>query len=238
MRAVNLIPADQRRNTSVAGRSAGGVYVVLAVLALLVGMAAAYTLTGRQIDDKRVELAAVNAEADRYEADAKRFAAYTAFADLRKQRTQTVAALAGSRFDWARTLHELARTIPAGLKLSALNGSVSGDSGSTSTASTSSSTSSGGSPSVELQGCVPGGQDGAAELISSLRRMEGVQRVSLASSEKTAGTSATSVGTSSAASGECAGGTAKFSLSVTFKPPVAATPATGTTQTTSTGVTP
>jgi Tfp pilus assembly protein PilN len=241
MRAVNLIPADQRRNTTVAGRSGGAVYIVLTALVLLVALVAAYAFTGRQVNDKRAELARVNAEADRYEADAKRFATYTAFADLRQQRTQTVAALAASRFDWARTLHELARTVPAGLKLSALNGAVSGagSSGGTSSAASASSTSSTANPSLELQGCVPGGQDGAAALVSSLRRMEGVQRVSLASSEKTSTTS-TATTSASSVSGDCSTGSAKFSLTVAFKSPDTATAsaATGTTQTTSTGVTP
>jgi hypothetical protein len=88
-------------------------------------------------------------------------------------------------------------------------------------------------PSVALQGCVPGGQDGSAALISSLRRMEGVQSVSLASSEKTAAPTTTSTGAT-----DCAKGTAKFSLTVTFMQPTVAAPAAGTTTTTSTGVTP
>jgi hypothetical protein len=62
MRAVNLIPAEQRRGRGGAGGGAGlGSYILLAVLALVVAMSAAYTLANRSVSDRRAELASAQA---------------------------------------------------------------------------------------------------------------------------------------------------------------------------------
>jgi Tfp pilus assembly protein PilN len=214
MKPVNLIPLDERRNNSVAGRSGGAVYVLLGALVVVVVLAATYSVAGRDVNDKRADLAATRAQANQLEAEAQRYAAYTTFAELRKTRTDMVAGIAHSRFDWARTLRELARTIPAGASLSSLTASVASG------------------PSVQLQGCVPGGQKGAASLVSSLRRMEGVVRVSLASSDKgsSGGSTAGSSGT-----GGCMPGGATVSLTVFLTAPSSVAPAATGAETISTG---
>jgi Tfp pilus assembly protein PilN len=237
MRAVNLIPVEQRRNTTVAGRSGGGAYVLLGLLVVLVALVASYTVAGRQVDEKRVELAAVRAQADQVEADAKRFAAYAGFAELRQKRAETVAGLARSRFDWARSLRELARTIPAGVTLSGLTGSVAPGAGGGGSGANDPMRSALPNPAIEMQGCAPGGQNGVAALVSSLRRMEGVERVSLSSSEKAPKLSASSGTGSSVGTGDCTSGGSdrpKFSLTVFFAQPGAGAPVPGTTQPTST----
>jgi Tfp pilus assembly protein PilN len=238
MRAVNLIPVEERRNTSVAGRSGGGAYALLAALVLLVVAVASYTVAARDVNEKRAELATTQADADRLEAEVKRFAAYANFAELRQKRVETVASLARSRFDWARALRELSRTIPTGVSLSALRGSVAPGAGASGGGASDSMRSALPNPAIEMQGCAAGGQNGVARLVSSLRRMEGVERVSLSSSEKAPKVTDSADGATSAGTGDCAGGSTdrpKFSLTIFFSQPTASAPSAGTTTTTSTG---
>ena len=71
MKAVNLIPSEERRGSTRAGASGGAAYVLLGVLALLVVMAGAYAVAGKNLNDKRSELARVTREAEAAEAKAK-----------------------------------------------------------------------------------------------------------------------------------------------------------------------
>jgi Tfp pilus assembly protein PilN len=215
MKAVNLIPGDERRGTGAAGRAGVGAYVVLGVLGALVVMLTVHTLAGRQIDQKRTALADARAKADRFEAEAKRLAAYSDFAALRSKRLETVTSLAKSRFDWADALHEVARTIPGNTQLTSLTGTVApgvavegGGGGDPLRSSLP-------VPAFELKGCTSSQSD-VARMISAMRRIEGVQRVSLSSSEK-----AESAG-GGGGDTDCRGGSDKvpaFSMTVFFKAP-------------------
>jgi Tfp pilus assembly protein PilN len=117
---------------------------------------------------------------------------------------QTVTSLAQSRFDWSQTLHEVARTIPAGTSLLSMKGtvqpgvSVEGDSDPLRTALP--------VPAIELRGCTQT-QKAVARMMASMRRIEGVQRVSLSSSEKVEATSD---------DGGCRSDTPAFSMTVFF----------------------
>jgi hypothetical protein len=102
MRAVNLIPAEERRGAGgAAGRSGGAAYVLLGALVLLVALVSALSLSDREIGTKQAELAAVQAQAADLRTAAARLDGYEQFAALRERRVQTVASIAGSRFDWA-----------------------------------------------------------------------------------------------------------------------------------------
>lgn len=241
MRAVNLIPAEERRNTTVAGRSGGGAYVLLAALGLLVVLASSYALAGRSVNEKRSELAAVRAEADQMQAEADRLKAYQEFASMRQKRTETVTSLAASRFDWARALREVARTVPTDVSLSGLSGTVAPGV----TVDNAVSDNLRGAlplPAVSLTGCTRS-QGDVARLMSSLRRMDGVERVSLSDSSKTDTATSSSAASSTGATGDCTAGSdkrPKFTMTVFFTAPAAAsTPATasGTAATASTGAT-
>lgn len=244
MKAVNLIPAEHRR----AGGGGMGAYVILGALALLVVMATAYALTTRSVSDRQSELAAVQAQAQTAEASAQGLQAYTAFADLSQRRVATVTQLVESRFDWSHAMHEVARTIPSDAWLTSLRGTVS-----TSTALSGSGAGVGGlrnaieAPAIELTGCTTS-QSRVATMISAMRRIDGVQRVALASSDKSeesqdgssAGSSA--AGAAPVSGGDCRAGSSEspqFSMVVFFTaPPVATTaattPAAATTTTTPT----
>lgn len=179
MRAINLIPADERRGAGGAGgRSAGGAYVLIGALVVLVAMAATYALTTKTLHDRKAELVTVKRDTEAAQARAASLAGYTAFRDMRKQRVDTVRSIAASRFDWAHAMHELARTLPADAAIGSLRGTV-----------TSGVTINGGAtvalrsalpsnPAIEMAGCVPT-QQRVASLLVNLRRMDGVRRVTL-----------------------------------------------------------
>lgn len=187
MKAVNLIPADaaKRGRTKVAipsGRPIGA-YVVLAVLAVAVVMAGAWALTGKQLGDRKSELAQVERDAQAMEAKAQSLKSFTEFAALRKARVETVSGLLDGRFDWAHSLRELARVVEGDVALTSVVGTVSPGSavaggGGGSTLRTALPV-----PAVDLVGCAKS-QAHVATLMARLRAIDGVDRVSLASSEK------------------------------------------------------
>jgi Tfp pilus assembly protein PilN len=216
MKAVNLIPAEERRSS---GAGAGLTsYILLAVLALVVAVGAAFTLVNRNLSDRRKELADVQARVQTANNEAQALKAYTAFTTFREQRSETVRSLATSRFDWAHALHEVARTIPSDAWLTAMRASV-----------TPSTAVEGGvadplrgsiqSPAIEIVGCTTS-QDKVAAVISSLRRADGVQRISLSSSERLDAGGAAAAGSGSG--GDCRNGNTrfpKFSMTLFFTAP-------------------
>jgi Tfp pilus assembly protein PilN len=183
MRAVNLIPVEDRRGLRGGGSGSGvASYIVLGVLAAVVLMSAAYTLTNRSLSERRGELQSVQAQVEDAQSQVQRYSSYTGFTALRQKRTETVRSLASSRFDWSHALHELARTMPANAWLTSLKGTVtpgiSIDGGGTDPLRGSLP-----NPALEVVGCTTSQAD-VAKVISSLRRVDGVERVSLSSSEK------------------------------------------------------
>lgn len=186
MKAVNLIPTDtprgERSARTIAPSGPIGAYVVLAVLALAVVMAGAWTLTNKQLSDQQSDLARVEREAQAAEAKAASLTSYTEFAALSKARVETVGGLLDGRFDWAHSLREVARVVPSDVDLTSLVGTVS---------PTSKVEGGGGAtmrsalpvPAIDLIGCAKSQAD-VARLLARLRSIDGVQRVSLASSEK------------------------------------------------------
>lgn len=232
MRAVNLIPADERRGgAGGSGRSGGAVYVLLGVLAVAVLAVSAYVLTGNSVNDKTAELASASAKADSAEQQAAALKPYAEFAKLEQQRVATVKSLASSRFDWDRTLRQLSKVMPDNVWLSSFlatvkptvtvdGGGASGDTGNIRQASQ--------NPAIEMVGCTTS-QDEVARLMTRLRLMGGVDHVVLSSSEKattnTAAASAPASGSDSAGgagNGDCRHGSNRFpqfSIVVLFKAP-------------------
>jgi Tfp pilus assembly protein PilN len=218
MRAVNLIPVEDRRGGSATGTGLGS-YILLGVLALVVAMSATYTLANRSLADRRAELTSVQAQVRAAEAQADELAAYTTFSALRQKRVDTVRSLAASRFDWSQALHEVARTIPSNTWLTSLRGTiapgVSVEGGNDDPLRNAIP-----SPALELVGCTTS-QANVAAVISSLRRVDGVERVTLSSAEK-GGASGTTGGDTS---GDCRHGNARFpqfSMTLFFAAPAAA----------------
>jgi Tfp pilus assembly protein PilN len=243
MRAVNLIPAEQRSGQPVgAGRSQGGAYAVLVLIAGIAIMAYSYGSADHQISSRHAQVASLTAQAQQAQAAAERLAPYTSFIALREQRTQAVKALVDSRFDWAHVLHEFGRVLPAQASISSLSGTIGTGTGSASTSSSgasssaasssaassstasssavASSTPPGSVPTFTLAGCATS-QTSVALTLERLRLIDGVKEVTLQSS-----TTGSSGGGSSG--GGCPAHDPTFTATVSFDPlpsPAAATTA-------------
>lgn len=212
MRAVNLIPVEERRGGSgAAGKSGGAVYGVLAVLGLLVVLASGWAVANKSVKDNTAELARINTEVQAAEARAGELAPYTQFASLRAKRVETVRQLASSRFDWGHALREVARTIPDNAWLTSLNGTVApgAGSGGGSGGGAGGLRSAMAAPAIEVVGCTTS-QRSVAKVLAAMRQIDGVQRVALSSSEKVAGTSGAGGGGSSNSGGDCRNGNTNF----------------------------
>ena len=235
MRAINLVPADERKGAGgAAGRSGGAAHILLGLLAIMVAFTAMLTLSKADVSDKQARVAAVEAEAATAEAKAAELASFTQFAGLRAARAQTVTSLASSRFDWSHALSEVARVVPPNVSLTSLTGTVapgvsikSGGGGA-----------SGGLrsvlpvPALELSGCTED-QNSVARMLTRMRLIDGVVRVSLQSSSKgevvaDEGTAPVSAG--SGAAGECRrgkpGAAPAFALVVFFDQSAGSVPTT------------
>jgi Tfp pilus assembly protein PilN len=246
MRAVNLIPGDQRDGSPVgAGRSGGAAYAVLGVLAAFAVLALLYGKASRDVSSNKSKAATLTAEAQSAQAQASALAPYAAFAALREQRAQAVASLVDTRFDWAHAFHEFGRVLTGQTSISSLDGSIgsttpsaapaatpssatpsaaaassapaSATPAAAATAAVSSATPSGSVPTFTLNGCATT-QRAVAQMLQRLRLIDGVSEVTLQSSTRGSGGGA-------ASSGGCPPRGPAFAVTVTFEPLPAATTA-------------
>jgi len=225
MRAVNLVPADERRGAGgTGGRSGGAAYVLLGLLAVLVVVVASYTLQKRSVSEKRTELATLETQAAGTEARAAELASFVQFAGLRVARTQTISSLAASRFDWAHAVREVSRVVPSNVWLTSLQGTVAP--GVTLKAAGAGPTGALRSalpvPALEIVGCTTG-QDAVARMLSRMRLVDGVIRVALQASVKGDAGS----GGGSGGGGDCRQGDARipqFALVIYFDQAAGAVP--------------
>lgn len=192
MKAVNLIPTDSRRRSR-AGRPempTGPGTAVIALLGVALAFVTIYVLSANTISERKAKLANVQQQLSVVQARASQLERYTQFVKLAQQRAQTVRSLASSRFDWHAALEDLSRVVPAGTSLQSLLGTVApgvtvnGPGGGTSGgANTSSLRGDIAAPAFEMKGCTTR-QDAVARLLSRLRLIDGVTRVTLADSVK------------------------------------------------------
>jgi Tfp pilus assembly protein PilN len=232
VRAVNLIPADQRRGVGGGGAGGGGTatYAVLGALAAVVVAVGAYVLVGNSVNSRKSDLARVNAQATTAQQQATALQPYREFAKLREARVQTVASLAASRFDWERVMSDLSRALPNDVWLTSLIGTVAPGvsfEGANSSGDTGALRSAVQTPAVELVGCTET-QSEVSRVMARLRLLHGVTRVSLGSSEKTDSTAGSGGGASASGggnSGDCRNGSShfpQFEMVVFFKGPAVA----------------
>lgn len=231
MRAINLIPTEERRGAGgAAGRSGGAAYVLLGLLAVLTLVASFYALQKRSVADKRAEVVTLEAKAAATEGTAASLVSFTQFAGLRATRTATVSSLAGSRFDWSHALRELARVVPPKTWLTSLQGTVApgvalkvAAGGQTSALRAALPV-----PAVEIVGCTTD-QRAVAKMMTRMRLIDGVVRVALQVSEK--GDAAAQGSAAGATAGDCRGGVARspqFAIVVFFDRAVGSVPTTAT----------
>ena len=226
MRAVNLIPSEQRSGGSVGvGRSGGAAYAVLGLLVLIAALAVMYGKANRTVSSDKAKAARLTVEAQQAQTAAQALAPYTAFVSLREQREQAVATLVDTRFDWAHAIHEFGRVLSNQVSISSLDGTIGGTAtataapapaptpptatGSSTTASSvTSATPEGSVPTFQIAGCATS-QHAVADTMQRLRLIDGVSEVTLQSSSKAAG------GSGSGSAGGCGNGPV-FQMTVTF----------------------
>jgi Tfp pilus assembly protein PilN len=226
MRAVNLIPSEQRESgASLIGRSGGGALAVVVLLAALALLAFMYGSAKHSESKSKSELATVNAELSNARAQAGRLAPYTTFIATANQRVQTVSQLVAARFDWSHSLRELGRVLPRDASLTSLHGLVGASSGPGASSSTPSAPSTGATPasatppgsvpSFTLSGCATS-QSEVAQTLQRLRLIDGVTDVELQSSVKSSSSSGSSPAASGSGGAACPSGTATFAAQISF----------------------
>lgn len=218
MRAVNLIPSEQRSGSAaaLAGRSGGAAYVVIGVICGLAVMALLYGMADHEIGAKQAEATRLSAEAQQAQSEAAKLAPYTTFVSMREERLKTVQELANTRFDWAHVMHELGRVLPSDAVLSSVTGTVGasttgGAAPSTTTAAVgasktaTSATPAGSVPTFTIAGCATT-QSEVALTMNRLRLIDGVSEVTLQSSSRSGGSA-----------GSCPAGSPSFAMQVSFE---------------------
>jgi Tfp pilus assembly protein PilN len=184
VKAVNLIPAEDRRGGGTAGVSLAA-YGLLAGLAVALGALTLYVLTSNRLEERTSELAALKARNVRTDARASALEPYIRFAKLERDRVSTVRNLAASRFDWSRVMTDLSRVVGRRVWLTAMTGTVapgvSVEGGSASDASSLRQALP--NPAVELDGCATDHRE-VVRFVSRLRATKAVVRVTLADSQK------------------------------------------------------
>ena len=174
MKAVNLIPSEQRR-AEATGAQAGSSYIVIGVLAVLLLMAVAYVFTANNVTERKDEAASAKAQADKLEAQVAARGAYTNFSQIKQARVASVSSVAAARFDWERLMREISRVMPTGSWLQTTDASVDGQVGSSSSTPTAvPGVAVVPQPKANFIGCTPDQSDVAAMMV----RMRQLHRVS------------------------------------------------------------
>ncbi len=229
MRAVNLIPADQRTRRPTISTGApflalmGGLVVVLAAVVLFV-------VAHNRVESRRTQLASVQARTARWSGAAESYTQDLATNKLRQATIDGIETLVGQRTNWSELLGQLAGLMPAHSQLSSLTAASSGattpaattTSSAASTPSSTGASGSGGSAtspsdataaaggsSIQIAACAAS-QTVVAETMIAFRRITGVSQVSLAQSNRTS--------SGSKSSGGCAY-PVSFTLTLAFTPP-------------------
>jgi Tfp pilus assembly protein PilN len=181
-----------------------------------------YVTATNQISSRRATVTTLQSQASDARSAAARLAPYVTFAKLAQARAATIRGIASSRFDWHAALAGLSRVVPANTSLQSLVGSVapgvniSGGSGAGGSAAALRGAVA--APAFELTGC-SATQDDVARLISRLRLIDGVTRVSLEDSQKSASAQAgAAVSASGAGAVGCGANRPSFDLVVFFAP--------------------
>ena len=221
MKAINLVPGDQRRGSS-QSRTGGAVYAVLGAMGLVVVLLLAWVLVANQVTGRKADLERLQAETAEAERQSAELKPYRDFARLRESRYQTVESLAASRFDWAPVMRKVAFVLPRDVWLSSVQGTVAPDTEPEDASGGEASSLRGAveAPALEVVGCARE-QSEVARTMARLRLINGVRRVTLAVSEKGDSGPAGSTGGGGTGGDDCRGGRGgipKFDILAFFDP--------------------
>ena len=211
MKAVNLIPTEQRRARPT-GKASGGAYAIVGGLVVVLAMLVGYVLTSNSVNERQTQTAEARQEADALEAQAAQRESFTDFAAIKEQRLASVVQTADARFDWERMVRELSLVMPKNSWLQTTNASASGAAatvGAAPTGTTTTSTATLPGPTLTLVGCTPK-QSQVATMMLRLRELHRVSDVTLNESAQEDGSTEVTV--------DSCGPLWKFDLTVSFEP--------------------
>lgn len=220
MRAVNLIPSDSRRGgvSPSLGRLGLG-HAVLGFLVIALVFVTLYVLAQNTISNRKTQLASLKQQVAQVQVEAARLQTYAQFEKLAQARAATVRQIAATRFDWHGALSDLSRVVPANTSLQSLSATVSTSSSAGGVAGSTGGNVRGdlNAPAFQLKGCTDT-QDEVAQLMSRLRLIRGVTRVTLEDSAKPATAQGSASGSSTSTTGGCRGNGPSFDMVVFFQP--------------------
>lgn len=125
MRAVNLIPAEQRRGAGgLAGRSGGVVYVLPGGLVVLVVLGVVYAFAVHGVADHTTELEGLTQQVTTVNAEASALQPYVDIAAVSAAKVQQVTAIAQTRFNWPTAMAQLAMALPNDVAFTSLSAST------------------------------------------------------------------------------------------------------------------
>ncbi len=176
MRPVNLIPENQRRRRSGAGRTGPLAFIVVGALFVALAGVVALIITSNQVSERESELTSLNARNAAVRTRADRLSPFVDFKEVKDQRTETIRTLADARFNWSRVLQELSRVMPRYVVLSTISGSAGKGVNLAKGARDPGEAIKG--PSLSLTGCASS-QSRVAQMVAALKRIDGVTRVGL-----------------------------------------------------------
>ena len=186
MKAVNLIPADQRRGAGgIAGRSGGLVYVVTGGLLVVVILGVIYAFAVKDVANKTGQLNQVTREVGLVQAQASTFQSYIAVHQLSQSKVSSVVAIAQSRFNWPGAMAQIALALPSDVTFNSLTAVASNPSSSATAVVPSTTAPSTAGPTFALAGCASS-QSEIATILTRLASVPSVTNVSLADSSKQA----------------------------------------------------
>jgi Tfp pilus assembly protein PilN len=179
MRAINLVPADERPGRVNGGKSNGAVYGLLIGLIVVLVAASSLAMTKKKQAQAKADLAAVQQSTQAFDQIAAQFSSYESAASNATSRIETVRGLAQARFDWAGAMRDLSRVVPANVQITELNATVKpglsvGNGGTALRTAI-------GTPAITMTGCATD-QDAVANLLGQLEAQRRVTQVSLDSS--------------------------------------------------------
>jgi Tfp pilus assembly protein PilN len=182
MRAVNLIPPEDRRGEHGPTRTGPLAYLVLGGLAILLLAVTGVVLTNNQISDRQAQIASLESQEAAAKTQADQLRPYAEFASMQQSREQTVMNLARSRFDWERVLRELSIVLPSDVWLIKMSATVSPAVQLEESADIAQRADVAG-PALEIIGC-GAGQESVARFAAALKDVDGITRVTVAKSSR------------------------------------------------------
>src|SRR5450755_4510275 len=123
MNAVNLIPGDSRSRRANVSTSPQTIALCAGLVAALAA-AVLYVFAANDVTTRASQLAQVTATANRWQAAANAYTAYSAEAAQRAQQMAAVRQLVAQRFEWSSLLDQISGLMPGDAALTSLSAST------------------------------------------------------------------------------------------------------------------